>query len=113
MSIGPEQPGSEPAPHPVAPAPETTNPFGRLAGVLFSPDETFASIARRPDWLVPLLLFLVLSAVSGYVFAHHVDFVSAARAQLEARGGMSADQMDRALRIQSQKLWKREESPAK
>jgi hypothetical protein len=101
MSIGTEQPGTEPAPQPVAPAPEKTNPFGRLVGVLFSPDETFASIARRPDWVVPLLLFLVLAAVSGFVFAHHVDFVSAARAQLEARGGMSADQMDRALRIQA------------
>ena len=46
MSIGPEQPGTEGAPQPVAPPPEKANPFGRLLGVLFSPEETFASIAQ-------------------------------------------------------------------
>jgi hypothetical protein len=99
MSNGPEQPGIEPAPQPVAPPPEKANPFGRLLGVLFSPDETFASIARRPDWLVPLLLFVVISAVSGFVFAHHVDFISAARTQMEAQGKLSHEQIDQALKI--------------
>jgi len=98
MSIGPEQPGTEPAPQPVAPAPEKPNPFGRLVGVLFSPDETFASIARRPDWLVPLLLFVVIAAVSGFVFVHHVDSMTAMRAQMEERHA-TPDQIEQAVKI--------------
>ena len=34
-------------------APEKVNSFGRIVGVIFSPKETFESIARRPTWLVP------------------------------------------------------------
>lgn len=98
MSIGPEQPGNEAAPQPVAPLPEKANPFGRLIGVLFSPDETFASIARRPDWVVPLLLFVIFAAVSGFIFVHHVDSVSAMRAQMEERHA-SPEQMAQALKI--------------
>ncbi len=97
MSIGPDQPGNEPAPQPAAP-PAKANPFGRLVGVLFSPDETFASIARTPDWLVPLLLFVVLAGVGGYVFTHHVDFVTNMRAQMEERHAPS-DQIDQAVKV--------------
>lgn len=97
MSMEPEQPASEGAPTTAAPA--KANPFGRLIGVLFSPDETFASIARRPDWVVPLLLFMAISLFGGWVFAHHVDFLSAARTQLEAQGKLSPEQIDRALKF--------------
>lgn len=38
-------------------APEKVNVFGRLAGVIFSPKQTFASIARQPSWLLPAVLF--------------------------------------------------------
>lgn len=81
------------------PAPEKSSGFGRLIGVLFSPDQTFASIARRPDFVVPLVLFLLFGIVGAIVFAQKADFVSAARAQMEERH-MSQDQMDRALKIQ-------------
>src|SRR5580658_684368 len=36
--------------------PERVNPFSRIVGVIFSPQETFQSIARRPTWLVPTIL---------------------------------------------------------
>jgi hypothetical protein len=97
MSMEPEQPASEGTP-PVA-AQTHSNSFGRLIGVLFSPNETFAAIARKPDWVVPLLLFMAVALFNGYVFAHHVDFVSAARTQMEHQGKMSADQIDRALKV--------------
>lgn len=96
MSMEPEQPATGGAP---SAAPETSNPFGRLIGVLFSPDETLASIARRPDWVVPLLLFMALSLFGGWVFSHHVDFLTAARAQMEAQGRMTPEQIDRGLKF--------------
>ncbi len=52
---------------PYAVSPGPANAISRLIGVISSPDRTFASIARNPDWVVPLLLFLALSTVNGIV----------------------------------------------
>jgi hypothetical protein len=84
---------NEPAP------PASEGSFARLGGVLFSPDETFESIARKPDWLVPLLLFMALSLFSGYVFAHHVDFAAPAREQMEAQGKLTSDQIEAQSKV--------------
>jgi hypothetical protein len=42
----------------VPPSPEAArvSSFGRVFGVLFSPKQTFDSIAKRPTWLVPIVL---------------------------------------------------------
>jgi hypothetical protein len=39
------------------------SPFGRIFGVLFSPKPTFEDIARKPTWLLPVLLLAILGAV--------------------------------------------------
>lgn len=75
------------------------NPFARMAGVFFSPIETFASIARKPDWVVPLIVLLIISIASSIVFAQRVDFMSAVQQQLEQRKDMSQEQVDRAIRV--------------
>jgi hypothetical protein len=85
-------------PPPAAPAPKP-NGFKRIIGVLISPDETFASIARQPDFLAPLLLIIVLAAIGGFLFAQRVDFTAPAREAMEQRGNMSEAQMESALRI--------------
>jgi hypothetical protein len=89
-----EIPGSAP----VAPAPKPSS-FQRIFGVLFSPNETFASIARQPDWLVPLIILLVISTIGGIIFAQRVDVAGPIREQMEAKQNMSADQIDRMVRI--------------
>ena len=66
-----------------APAPATKNAVERLAGVLFAPAETFADIARRPDILIPLLLFLVLGYVTMFVSMPHYDWDAALAQQAE------------------------------
>ena len=40
-------------------APEKVNSFGRIVGVIFSPKETFESIARQPTWLVPVIFVTI------------------------------------------------------
>jgi hypothetical protein len=92
-----EAPAPAPPP-PAAPGPKP-NGFQRIIGVLISPDETFASIARQPDFLAPLLLIIVLSAVGGFIFAQRVDFTAPAREAMEERGNVSEAQMESALRI--------------
>jgi hypothetical protein len=39
------------------------SPFGRIFGVLFSPKPTFEDIARKPTWLLPVLILAILGAV--------------------------------------------------
>ncbi|HYS54801.1 MAG TPA: Yip1 family protein [Thermoanaerobaculia bacterium] len=86
---------------PLPPAAPKPSGVQRIVGVLISPDETFASIARQPDFLVPLILILVGSVIGGIIFAQRVDFMSAAREAMEERGNMTEAQIDSAVRIGS------------
>jgi hypothetical protein len=92
-----DTPATAPPP-PAAPGPKP-NGFQRIIGVLISPDETFASIARQPDFLAPLLVILILAAIGGFIFAQRVDFTAPAREAMEQRGNMSEAQMESALKI--------------
>jgi hypothetical protein len=82
-------PGAEPKP----------NPFQRIIGVLFSPDATFASIARRPDWVVPLVLLLLVATAAGIVMAPHIDFAAPVREAMEQNKNMPQEKMDNAIRM--------------
>ena len=67
-----------------APAPVTKNSFQRMAGALFAPAETFADIARRPDILIPLLLFIAIGYVAVFLSYRHIDFDAVLVQQHEA-----------------------------
>ena len=82
-------PGAEPKP----------NPFQRIIGVLFSPDATFASIARRPDWVVPLALIVILSLANGILISSRIDFGAPAREAMAQNKNMTQEQMDRAEKM--------------
>jgi len=71
-----------PPPPPGAAAPKPSS-FERIVGVLLSPNETFASIARQPDWVVPLVIILVVSMVAGVLIATRVDFRALAQEAIE------------------------------
>jgi hypothetical protein len=88
-AIATPAPGAEPKP----------NSFQRLIGVLVSPDATFASIARRPDWVVPLLFIVILSLANGLVLSSRIDFGAPAREAMAQNKNMTQEQMDRAERM--------------
>jgi hypothetical protein len=88
-AIATPAPGGEPTP----------NPFQRIIGVIFSPDATFASIARRPDWVVPLVLLLLVSLAAGFIMAPHIDFGAAARESMEQNKNATPEQIEKAVRI--------------
>lgn len=77
----PETPAAE-----LPPAEPKPNTFQRLVGVLTAPDETFASIVRRPNWLTPLLLMVVLSIVGAVVLVPRIDINSSLQEQAEMSG---------------------------
>ncbi len=88
-----------PAPAPAPSAEPKPSPFGRMIGVLFSPDETFASIARKPDWVVPLVVLLVISLVSGMILSPRVDWAAPAREAMESNQNASAEQIAQAEKM--------------
>lgn len=57
-----------PTPMPEAQAQAQTqaaiSPFGRVIGVFFSPKAAFEDIARKPSWVLPILITTVLSIIS-------------------------------------------------
>jgi hypothetical protein len=75
------------------------NSAQRIIGVLIAPNETFASIARQPDWVVPLVVLLVFSVIGGIIFAQRVDFAGPVREAMEERGNMPPEAAARAVRF--------------
>lgn len=69
-----------------APPPPRPGALSRLAGVFFSPVETFRSIAQRPTWLAPLLLWVALSVTITTVLMPRIDWEKTIRARMEKSG---------------------------
>jgi hypothetical protein len=70
-----------------APAVEPNAGMGeisRLAGVFFEPGNTFADIARRPSFLLPMLLMIVAGLASSYVISEKIGWERIIRHQQEA-----------------------------
>jgi hypothetical protein len=64
-------------------AQEPINHFGRLIGVFFSPHETFASIARRPSWVLPVVLMTVIGLGVGFALNQRVNWRDVASKRIE------------------------------
>jgi hypothetical protein len=70
--------------------------FGRVIGVLISPDKTFRSIAERPTWVVPLLLLMALGLSVGLVMQDRVDQAAMVKYQMDKFGvDMSDEQLEK------------------
>lgn len=83
--------------------PERVNSISRIFGALFSPKETFESIARRPTWLLPLVLISVLALSVVAVFTKRVGWQSFFEKQDAAASRfqqMSSQQQRQALEAQ-------------
>jgi hypothetical protein len=83
---------------------------GRIPGAIFSPGTTFASIARRPTWVLPLLLWTVLSVVVTSLIIPKIDWERVTRQALEKRNQkVPEDQMstvvDRSRKVGSTISW--------
>jgi hypothetical protein len=59
---------------------------GRIAGVFFSPVRTFESIARRPTWLAPLVLWTLVSLAVAAALLPKIDYETLIRQAIQKRG---------------------------
>jgi hypothetical protein len=83
------------------------NHVARLVGVLFSPKQTFASIAERPSWLAPLLLMVILGVFTSALLNTKVNWGQYFRHKAEESARfsqLSEEQKDQAL-AQQIKFW--------
>ena len=64
-------------------APEPINHFARIAGIFFSPKSTLEDIARRPSWILPVILMTVLGAGVAFVMNQKVDWRDVASKRIE------------------------------
>src|SRR5215470_10337835 len=76
------------------------SPFGRVAGVFFSPKATFEDISRRPSWAAPIVLLTVIGLSLNILMVSKVDWRSFAEEQImnSPKGQqIPADQRDLAI----------------
>jgi hypothetical protein len=77
-----------------APQPEAKiGAIGRIIGVFFSPSETFPDIARKPTWIAPLILMIIVACALQITLARKVDWLAATKRGIE-RVPMAARQFE-------------------
>lgn len=79
------------------------NEISRLAGVFFEPGKTFADIAARPSFLLPLILMIVVGLASSYTMGQKIGWERMFRHQAETNSRMQqmpADQRENAIAMQ-------------
>src|SRR5579859_2307310 len=57
--------------------------FGRIIGALVNPRPTFEDIARKPSWLVPILVMTVISIVLSVAINQRVDWPQVVQQRIE------------------------------
>ena len=78
------------------------SPFGRVIGVLFSPKPTFEDIARKPSWLLPIILTTVLSIIATSALNQRMnwrEFVSQQMEKNPRAAQLSAEQKERQVEV--------------
>lgn len=66
--------------------------FGRLIGALVSPTRTFEAIARRPTWVVPLVVLMLLGIGASLLVFQHVDMAEVIARDTERQGQELTDE---------------------
>lgn len=94
-----------------AAVPQTPQPigaFGRVIGALFNPRPTFEDIARKPSWVVPMLILIVLNIGITTVFSHRVGWrafmeqqIEKSRSAQQRMSQMSPEQRERTMETQA------------
>lgn len=80
--------------------------LGRFVGVFVSPVRTFAAIAKKPTWLLPLLLWTALSFLIGQLVVTRMDWGKVIRERMEQKGQTVTDaQVEQAVEQSKKVAW--------
>jgi hypothetical protein len=89
-------------PSPVAEPQAGISPFGRIIGVFFSPKATFEDIVRKPNWLLPMALIVVMSLVAIVALNSHFswrDYISQQIEKSPRAAQLSAEAKEKQVEI--------------
>ncbi len=80
------------------------NSWWRLQGIFFEPTETFRSIERKPTWVVPLVLMMLMSFASSYIVVNTIGIANIVEQQMASNPAFQrmtpeqrAEAMDQAV----------------
>ena len=83
----------------VEPQPAGMGELGRLTGVFFEPGKTFADIAQRPSWFVPMLLTVLFGLIFCAVVGQRIGWDNVAMQQMAKRmATMQPEQREAAMK---------------
>jgi len=92
---------STPVIAPEAPEPgRPINHLGRIFGVFFSPKATFEDIAKRPSWVIPVVLMTILGIGVAVVMNQKIDWRDVASKRIEESpraANMTAEQKEQQI----------------
>lgn len=88
-------------------APQSMGALARVFGALFSPRATFEDIARKPGWLLPVVILIILNLAVVGIFSRHIGWrafmekqdLQSRRAQ-QQMAQMTPQQKERMIDIQ-------------
>ena len=76
------------------------NEFARVIGVFFEPGKTFADVAERPRWIVPILIGILIGLSFSYALNSHIGWETTIRQSLAnnpSTTDMPADKKEEAI----------------
>jgi hypothetical protein len=68
----------------VEPAPAGMGEFSRITGVFFDPKKTFEDIAKRPTWIVPVVLIMIAALAVSMTMSQRIGWERIVRHGMEA-----------------------------
>jgi len=72
--------------------------FSRITGVFFEPKKTFEDIARRPTWIVPMVLTIIFALLFCVAVGQRIGWDNVAQQQFDQKAAkMTPDQRQQAL----------------
>jgi Yip1 domain len=77
--------------------------FSRIVGVFFEPSKTFADIAQRPAWIVPMILTILVALAFSVAVSQRIGWDRVIRHQFETNSRLQQlpqDQKDQAIAMQ-------------
>lgn len=79
--------------------------FGRVVGVLVAPNKTFASIAKRPTWVVAFLVLMITSLAATVIVTPKIDMGDVMRTSMEENPDVTEAQIDTAVEMSEKFRW--------
>lgn len=97
------------------PAPEAQaaiTPMGRIAGVFFSPKATFQDVVKKPGWIVPMALLMLIWLGLNIAMVQRADWIEVSKEQI-AKSKFASRQFDQMSEDQKGPAYERAAKQAK